>query len=63
MDVNTNNHLERWNGILKYVFLNRKKATQLAGLLTLLVSEVMVHFINDRQKKLAGLETSGAHSS
>jgi hypothetical protein len=59
MDVNTNNHLERWNGTLKYVFLLRKKARQLAQLLGLLVSEVMPHYINDRLKKLSGLKSSG----
>eukprot|EP00611_Tribonema_gayanum_P026463 TRINITY_DN630_c0_g1_i7.p1 TRINITY_DN630_c0_g1~~TRINITY_DN630_c0_g1_i7.p1 ORF type:complete len:600 (-),score=121.78 TRINITY_DN630_c0_g1_i7:81-1880(-) len=63
MDVNTNNHLERWNGTLKYVFLMRKKARQLAQLLSLLVTEVMPHYIHDRQKKLAGLESSAAMSA
>lgn len=59
MEVNTNNHLERWNGTLKYVFMLKKKARTLATLLTVLVAEVMPHYIHDRQKKLAGLESSG----
>ncbi|KAG5182502.1 hypothetical protein JKP88DRAFT_255926 [Tribonema minus] len=59
MDVNTNNHLERWNGTLKYVFLLKKKMRQLALLLSTLIKSVMPHCIYDRQKKLAGLESSG----
>ena len=59
MDVNTNNHLERWNGTLKYVFLLRKKVRMLSKLLSELVTEVMPHYIYDRLKKLAGLESSG----
>ncbi|KAG5192061.1 hypothetical protein JKP88DRAFT_266351 [Tribonema minus] len=58
MDVNTNNHLERWTGTLKYVFLMRKKARQLAQLLSLLVTKVMPHYMHDREKKLAGLESA-----
>jgi hypothetical protein len=59
LDVNTNNHLERFNGLLKYVFMNRKKARQIAELLLKLVTVVMPHYMQDRQKKLAGLESSG----
>jgi hypothetical protein len=59
LDVNTNNHLERFNGLLKYVFMNRKKARQIAELLLKLVTDVMVHYMQDRQKKLSGLESSG----
>jgi hypothetical protein len=59
MGVNTNNHLERFNGTLKYTFMMRRKARQLAQLAELLMTDVMTHYAQDRQKKLVGLESSG----
>jgi hypothetical protein len=59
MKVNTNNHLERFNGIFKYVFLQRKKSRSLQQLLKMIVGEVMPHYLTDRLKKLAGLQRSG----
>jgi hypothetical protein len=59
MKVNTNNHLERFNGIFKYVFLQRKKSRSLQLLLKTIVGEVMTHYLTDRLKKLAGLQRSG----
>ena len=56
--VNTNNHLERWFGMFKYIFLGGKKMTQLTQLVALLVEQVMPFYVKERVKKLAGLSSS-----
>jgi hypothetical protein len=53
--INTNNHLERWFGVFKHIFLGGRKATQLTELVALLVEQVMPHYIKDRIKKTSGL--------
>lgn len=58
MDVNTNNHLERWIGIFKYMFLHGKKLAQLAQLINLLLTDVFPHYEKDRLKKIIGVEQS-----
>jgi hypothetical protein len=59
MDVNTNNHLERFFGLLKYNFLQKRKMPQLAQLVCVLLTDVMPYYIRGRLKKLSGLQSSG----
>jgi len=60
MGIDTNNHLERWFGLLKITILRRKRLPQLAMLATVLVEDVMLPSLEARLAKLAQLERSGA---
>ena len=59
LNLNTNNHLERWFGMFKLLFMHGKKFTCLHELVLLLVEEVMPFYLQDRMKKLAALKRSG----
>lgn len=59
LGINTNNHLERWFGIFKLIFMHGRKFTCLHELVLLLVEQVMPFYLQDRLKKLACLKQSG----
>lgn len=59
LDINTNNHLERWFGLFKNTILQRKRLPRLVLLIGVLLEHVMVPAINDRLMKLSQLERSG----
>ena len=59
MGIDTNNHLERWFGLLKITILRRKRLSQLALLVSVLVEEVMVPTLQTtRLAKPAQMERS-----
>jgi hypothetical protein len=60
LGINTNNHLERWFGLLKNTILQRKRLPRLVLLIGVLLEDVMVPAINDHLMKLSQLERSGA---
>lgn len=58
MGIDTNNHLERWFGLLKITILKRKRLPQLAMLVTTIIEDVMLPALESRLGKLARLECS-----
>lgn len=56
--LQANNHLERHQGVVKYVFFDGKKFTRLVPLLICIIGEIIPFYISDRLKKLAGIESS-----
>jgi hypothetical protein len=61
--INTNNHLERWFGLLKNTILQRKKLSRLVLLMGVLLGDVMVPSIQKRLMKLSLLDRSGVGNS
>lgn len=58
LQCNTNNFLERFMGLFKHTFCERKRSARLAQLIQTITSKVIPHYIRDRMKKEAGLINS-----
>lgn len=56
LNIDTNNHLERFMGVLKTSFMDGRKACTVADLIHLLVTKVMPYYARERQFKISGLE-------